>query len=107
MRTHKVYTDGKLTEETPYTLNEELQEDAKGYFKQIALDSIGGLPWPKDYDEFKTRYKPADALDTLLTRKGINPADVPAQTRAMMAVFLDYAIQSAVYVHGKFPGQEV
>ena len=107
MRTHQIFTDGVMTSETPYTMSEELVADAQDDFKQLSLDIIGGLPWPVTIDEWRLRYSPLKAVDALITRKGLNPANVPAQTKQLLSFIIDLYLKAIVYAHGKLPGEKM
>ena len=98
--------DGIITEaQVPFTFQEEIQADAADFWKQIALDVIGGLPWPKDYEEFKLRLNMTKAVNAMLTRNGINPINVSAQTKQILGITMEFAIWSVIYIHGKLPSE--
>jgi len=93
------------TEETPYTFQEEIQADARDFWKQIALDVVGGLPWPTTYDEFKQRINMSKVVDAMLTRKGLNPAKITREVKQVLEITVEFAIWSVIYIHGKLPSE--
>jgi len=106
-RTRKQFVDGQLVSETPYTLAEEIQADCQEELVQLTLDMIGGLPYPTTIEEWRTRYNPLNAVNTRLTRAGINPSDVPLLARKAVAGILDIYFRGVTFIHSKPPGMAV
>jgi hypothetical protein len=88
----------------PFTLSEELREDARNYFTQIIKDFVDAPPWPSDIDAWRTAYDPMRAADRWLTRKGFDPANISVANKAAIAATMEIAGAAIIYGHGKAPG---
>ena len=88
----------------PYSLREDLIEDGRLEMRQLALDMVGGLPWPTTIDEWRSRWSPLGAINIRLTRAGVTPSSVSLAARQMAAHVLEQLSHAIIYFHNRVPG---
>ena len=93
-----------LVREWPYTLMEDVKEDARQYFLQMTRDSVDAPPWPTDIDAWRAAYNPMRAAERWLERKGIDPANVSEREKMLLAASVEIAIAATIYMRGKAAG---
>ncbi len=103
-RKHRVYVDGDLVSETPWTLAEELWQDSRIFYFQMfkaALD-VDTQGWPADIDELRQRYRNGGtlrAVNAWIEWKGENPATYPAAVKQGAAAGIDFGLMGAIFFH--------
>lgn len=105
-RIRKKTVDGVVVEETPWTLEEELKEDARESFIALAKKFTGDLPPTDNIDEWRARYKPEEAVIKEFQDMGIDPANVPVAVKKIFARILDLYMRAVLYSHGALPGEK-
>lgn len=104
MRTHKTYLDGKLVDEIPFTLKEEIQEDARVEMINFAKKFVTGAK-VDNITDWRARFDPDKAVQEVLVDIGEDPTKVSPQIKNILKFLLKMYIMAVLYAHGTIPGE--
>jgi len=105
-RQHRVFEDGVLVREFPFTFREDLLADIEEKWKASSMAAFpNGLP--QDIDEYRANFDPGASFVQAMRDAGLTEAQInalPPPFRVALTVFIQKALEAIWYNHQKIPG---